>query len=305
MILVTGGTGFIGSILVRQLTNSGYPVRLLIHPSKDSPKIPKSIPVEVAVASLSDERGIRAALKDVNIIYHLAGAERMGSRANLMQVEIEGSRTISKMAKEVSIERLIFLSHIGADRASAFPLLKAKGIAEHNIKGAGVDFTIIRSAIVFGEKDHFTNNLARLVKLAPGLMFLPGDGNTLIQPIAVEDLVTCLIWTLDLPQTVNQILEIGGPEYLSIKEVLLMIMNKIGHKRILYEINPVYLSFLTELLETFSSKFPTSVFWLDYLAENRICSLNSVPNIFNLSPTRFSHRIDYLKYKNAKIKKLR
>jgi NADH dehydrogenase len=305
MILVTGGTGFIGSILVHQLTNSGYPVRLLIHPSKDSPNIPKSIPVEVAVASLSDERGIRAALKDVNIIYHLAGAERMGSRANLMQVEIEGSRTISKMAKEVSIERLIFLSHIGADRASAFPLLKAKGIAEHNIKDAGVDFTIIRSAIVFGEKDHFTNNLARLVKLAPGLMFLPGDGNTLIQPIAVEDLVTCLIWTLDLPQTVNQILEIGGPEYLSIKEVLLMIMNKIGHKRILYEINPVYLSFLTELFETFSSKFPTSVFWLDYLAENRICSLNSVPNIFNLSPTRFSHRIDYLKYKNAKIKKLR
>lgn len=301
MILVTGGTGFIGSALVRQLASSGYPVRLLIHPSKYSPKIPKKIPLEVALAGFNDERGIRAALKDVDYIYHLAGAEQLGSRADLLRVDIEGTRILAKMAAEMHIERFVYLSHLGANRASAFPVLKAKGIAESVIKNESLNFTIIRSAIVFGENDHFTSNLRSLINIAPGFLFVPGKGDSLLQPIWINDLITCLTWTIDLQDTNNQILEIGGPEYLSIKDVMLTIMKITGKKREILEMNPVYMHLLTEFLENFSKKFPTSVFWLDYLSENRICSLDSLTNHFKIKPARFIQHLDHLQHKGKKL----
>ncbi len=81
MILVTGGTGFIGKALVRHLTEAGYPVRLLIRPSRHSPQLPQGVPVEVAVSSLTDRRGLRSAMVGVDVVYHLAGAERRGPGA--------------------------------------------------------------------------------------------------------------------------------------------------------------------------------------------------------------------------------
>ncbi len=295
MILVTGGTGFIGSKLVSQLIKYGNSVRLLLHPLKKSPNIPKGLPVEIAVSSLQDEKGIRAALKGVDIIFHLASAEQEGSRADLQGVDILGTTTLASVVKEVNIERMIYLSHLGADRGSAYPLMKAKGIAEHSIKNSEINYTIIRSGVVFGPGDHFTNNLYRLIKNSPGLILLPADGKTLLQPIWIDDLVTCLVWLITFPSMANKIIEIGGPEYLSLFDIIHQIMDTTKKKRLISQVNPVSLRYLTILFESFSKKFPTSAFWVDYLAENRICSLDSVPFHFNLSPTRFSQNLSYLK----------
>ena len=129
MILVTGGTGFIGKALVRNLVESGHSVRILIRPSPRSPDLPFGVGVEVAVSSLSDERGLRAAMVGVDTIYHLAGVERRGAYANLMNVDIAGTQKIVTAASDARVKRILFTSHLGADRASAYPVLKAKAIA--------------------------------------------------------------------------------------------------------------------------------------------------------------------------------
>ena len=231
MILITGGTGFIGRALVRHLFDAGYSVRTLLRPSPRTPRLPKSVPVEVAVVGLGDVRGLRAALRDVETVIHLAGTEHQGRNANLMGTDIQGTQNLAQAAKQAGVERFIYLSHIGADRASAFPVLKAKGIAEEHIRKSGVPHTIVRSSIVYGPEDHFTTKIASLLRRALVFFPMPGDGQTRIQPLWVEDLVTCLLWAMENPETINKTYEVGGSEYFTLRQTLETIMEVTGKRR--------------------------------------------------------------------------
>lgn len=294
MILVTGGTGFIGRTLVRFLVENGYPVRTLIRPSPRTPNLPRGVAVEVAVSSLTDVRGLRAAMVGVDVVYHLAGVERGSGYVSLEQVDIQGTRTLVQAASDARVDRIFFVSHLGADRASAYRVLRAKGIAEDFIRRSGIDYTIFRSAIVYGPQDGFTTGLARLLHALPSIFLVPGDGKTLLQPLWVEDLATCLTWALDDPTTRNNTYEVGGPEYFTFNEILEMVMQTIGIRRRLWHIRPPYLRGLTTLLDSLFPGFPSSVYWLEYLAINRTCALDTIPRAFNLLPARMSQKLDYL-----------
>ena len=294
MILVTGATGFIGRALVRHLSQAGQQVRVLLRPSPQSPRIPKGVPVEVAVVSLNDERGVRAALRGVDQVYHLASASSQGRRGNLRTTDIEGTRNLANASRDAGIQHLIYLSHIGADRASAFPVQKAKGIAEEHIRKSGVPFTILRSSIVFGPEDGFTTTIAGLLRAVPFFFPVPSDGRSLIQPIWVEDLVTALVWTLENPETINQTNEIGGGEYFTLRQVLETVMNVTHTRRMLVPLAPPYMRSLLVLLDSFVPNFSISTYWLDYAAVNRTCPVDNLPRTFGLMPARFAYRLDYL-----------
>lgn len=296
MILITGGTGFIGRALVRQLFDSGYPVRTLLRPSPETPRLPKGVPVEVAVVGLRDVRGLRAALRGVDTIVHLAGVEHLGRNANLLATDIQGTRNLAQAAKQAGVKRFIYLSHIGADRASAFPVHKAKGIAEEHIRKSGVPHTIVRSSIVYGPEDHFTTNLADLLRRTPFFFPMPGDGQTRLQPLWVEDLVTCLLWAMESPETVDKTYEVGGSEYYTVRQILETLMQELDKRRVLVSVPPPLLRALVVTLENFVPGFPASSFWIDYVAVHRTCPVDNLPRIFGLMPARFTYRLDYLKH---------
>ncbi len=297
-ILLTGATGFIGRALTRHLAETDYPIRVLIHPSSKSPDLPKGIPVEAAVSGLNDQRGLRAALVGVDIVYHLASEESLGAEGNLLETDIQGTRNLVLAAEEAGVHKLIYLSHLGADRASAYPLMTAKAIAEDHIQKSSLDYTILRTGIVYGPQDRFTTSLAQMIQAIPLVFPLPDQGDTLLQPLWIEDLANILLWTLDNPKTKRELFEIGGPEQLSFKEIIAIILDVMGLKRYLVSISTPLIRFATVFADYLSLDIPTNIFWLDYLATNRTCSLNTVPHIFNLLPGYFSKRIEYLRPEN-------
>lgn len=297
MILITGATGFIGRTLVRQLSSTGYPVRALIRPSARTPRLPKGVPVEVAVVSLADTRGLRAAMRDVESIFHLASAENQGSRGNLLATDIQGTQNLVDAAADAGVNRIIYLSHLGAARASGYPAFKAKGIAEKSIRAGKTPFTIIRTSLVYGPEDHFTNNIARLIRSSVGFFPIPTGGRVVVQPVWVEDLVTCMIWALQNESTLHQVYEVGGNEFFTIQQVIETIMDVTRRRRYLVPLSPITLRAITVFLENALPRFPISSFFLDYFAVNRTTAVDSMPRYFGLMPARFSYRLEYLKHK--------
>jgi len=294
-ILITGATGFIGKALIRHLSETDFQVRVLIHPTGKSPDLPKGIQLEAAVSGLSDIRGLRAALVGVDIVYHLASQEALGARGNLLETDIQGTKNLVEASQEANIDRLIFLSHLGADRASAYPIMTAKAIAEDHIRKSTLDYTILRSGIVFGSNDRFTIPLAKLIRSIPLIFPLPDQGDTLLQPLWVEDLANIMLWTLDNDDTRREQYEIGGPEQLSFKDIIIIMQDVMGLNRYLLSINTPLIRAATVFADYLSLNIPTNIFWLDYLATNRTCPLNTVPQVFNLLPSHFSKRLEYLR----------
>lgn len=294
MILVTGGTGFVGGALIPQLVQAGKQVRILLRPSPVSPRLPKGVSVEVAVCSLRDERGLRAAMKGVSTVIHLAGVERQSSRANLSEVDVDGSYKVAQAAAQAGVRRIVYLSHLGADRSSAYPVLKAKGLAEHAIIESGVPYTIFRSAILYGPGDQFSTGIARLIRMNPFFFMLPGDGQSLIQPLWIDDLVAAMMIALEDPEMLNKLVHIGGAETLSFRQCVEIVMNRLGVRRVFLPVPPPYLRMLALWVEQPIRRFPLSIFWLDYLSADRTCGLDSLPRAFGLLPARFHQQLDHL-----------
>jgi len=292
MILVTGASGFIGSALVAYLTERNLPVRALLRPSRYSPQLPHSIPVEVAVSSMQDERGIRAALKDVNCIFHLASSEKEGQHIDLEKSDIPGLENLLTAAEQVGVERIFYLSHIGAERTSGFPAFRAKAVQEKMLQNSKATATIFRTSVVFGEQDGFLSYFARGLAASKFIYAIPGSDDILMQPLWINDLINCLYLAYQNEDYAGKIYELGGGEYFTFRAILQMIMERIGKKRYLVPIAPAALHARNLWFGESPSGFTLSTFWIDYLASDRTCSLDSLPHQFNILPGRFSEKME-------------
>lgn len=294
MILVTGGTGFIGRRLVQQLVSLGYPVRTLLRPSRKSPNLPKGLSIEATVCSLGDTRGLLAALKGIDIVFHLAGTERMATKADLNGIDIQGTSHLMEAASESRIKRVFYLSYLGADQNSAYPVLRAKAIAEKFIERSGVPYTIFRSSNVYGPGDQFIVSLAKLLKKSPGFFLMPGNGLSALQPLWVDDLIAALLVSLGDENQASEMLEIGGGEIYTFREIVELILVTLNMRRALVSLSPAYMRIIAVYMDQFFKYFPVSLFWLDTLAEDRTTSLDVLSRRFGILPARLSQQIDFL-----------
>lgn len=294
-VLVTGGTGFVGRSVVRCLLESGHAVRILLHPGPQSPRLPAGVPVQVALASLADRRGVQAALVGMQAVVHLATAERAGSQALLQAIDVEGARALAEAAVQSGVRRIVALSHLGADRAAAYPVMRAKAQMEGSLRECGIPHTILRSGVVFGEFDHFTVPLAMSLAVAPGFFLLIGNGRSRLQPIWVEDLATCVAWALEEPAMTDRTYEIGGPEHLTLQEIVELVMRATGARRVLWRWSPPYVRGALWLAGRLLRQPAFNLFWVDYLAGDRTASLDSLPRLFGLQPSRLEARLGYLR----------
>jgi len=292
-VLVTGGTGFIGRVVTRVLADRGYSIRLLVRPSKKMARLPVR-EAETVVASLQDEGGIRAATAGIDAVIHLASAEGENRRRDVFAVDVEGTRMLLAQAKASGVKRFVYLSHLGADRGSAFPFLQAKGVAERAILDSGIPSLILRTSLVYGAGDSFTNAIASFARFFPALIFIP-EMDTHMQPLWVEDLAACLEYCLAEDRYFGEVLSIGGPEHLAFEQIVECVLDGIRAPRMIVRIWPPLVRFSLSLMDWTIPNFPFTPFWMDYLAVPSTCEANSLSRLFGLKPASLRESIGYLR----------
>ena len=117
----------------------------------------------------------------------------------------------------------------------------------------------------------------------------------MVQPLWIEDLLTCILWAVDSPEMANQTYEIGGSEYFPVRQVVEMLMEVSGHRRAIVSLSMQNMRAFLLLLDNLIPNFPFSSFDLDYISLNRTCAVDNLPRVFGLMPARFGYRLDYLR----------
>lgn len=290
MILITGATGFIGRRIVQELVATDHPVRCLISPQQQRKIVwdteANNAP-QIVVGTLLDEEILFHAATGVHVIIHLENAQWWGRPRDLERVEVVGTRNLIAAARSARVGRIITLSHLGATPASAFMLLRIKGIVEEMLRGSGLAYTIIRSGLVYGPGDAFVNHIAMLLKLNPLFFLMPGHGEVVLHPIFIDDLVAVVVRSLETFDVVDATVEIGGPEYITFSDLLATVMRVTGMQRWVLPIPPYVMRWLTGLYAIVFRRTLMTPQWFDILASSRTAHLGNTFNYFGIHPRRF------------------
>lgn len=293
MIIITGALGFVGTHLTTQLLQAGHPVRIMLPPAMIARYNRRAWPwaeageAEIVEGSIFHGETLFQAMQGVHTVFHLASAQWWGNRQELEQIDLVGTRQVVTAARTARAGRIIALSHIGAEPSSAYPLLRVKGQMEEVIRTGGVPYTIFRCGVVFGEDDHFVNNIAMILRTNPVLVLQPGGGENIMQPLYIDDLIAALEYSLESVELVDETVSIGGGEYISLNELLRTVMRVSRAKRFIFPVAPYMQRIVNGLANLVFPRWPVTRQWFDLFAGNRAVPLNSLYHHTGVQPVRF------------------
>ena len=230
MILVTGGTGFVGSKVVHTLRAEERDVRCLVRRPARAGTL-KTWGCELAAGDVTDPASLKEALAGCDAVVHLVGIIA-GKPADFERVMIGGTRNLLDAAKEAGVRRLVLMSALGtsAETKDLVPYYGAKWEMEQATKASGLEHVIFRPSFVFGRDGGALPLFVRQVRWSPVTPVI-GDGERLLQPIWVEDVAAYFVKAVDLPAAANRTVELGGPDRVTWNELYERIARTLGKRR--------------------------------------------------------------------------
>jgi NADH dehydrogenase len=230
MILVTGGTGFIGRKVVHTLRAEGRDVRCLVRKSKRAGTL-TAWGCELAEGDMTDPESLLRATADCDVVVHLV-AIIAGPRSAFERVMVQGTQNLVAAAMEAGARRFVLMSALGVTPESKdlVPYYWAKWEMEQTLKASGLEHVIFRPSFVFGRDGGVLPMFVRQVRWSP-VVPVVGDGERRLQPIWVDDVAAYFAKAVDLGPAASRTFELGGPEQLTWNELYARIARVLGKRR--------------------------------------------------------------------------
>lgn len=232
VIVVFGGSGFVGRYVVRALAKAGKRVRVAMrrpHLAVDLRVMGDVGQIQLVQANVRNADSVARALEGANGVVNLVGILFEKGKQTFDSTQADGARIVAEGAAKAGITRYVHMSAIGANANSKSNYGRTKGEAENAVAALVPTVTILRPSIIFGPEDNFFNQFAAMARVTPALPLI-GGGNTKFQPVYVGDVADAVLKALD---TGGGTYELGGPGIYSFKEILSYIIAQIERPRFL------------------------------------------------------------------------
>jgi len=238
LVTIFGGSGFVGSQVVRALAKQGWRIRVAVR----QPNLAYEMrlhgdvgQIDIVQANIRNEASVRRALQGATATVNLVGVLYESGRQGFQTLHAMGARTVATIAADTGVERLVQMSALGADPDSPSKYARTKALGEAEARAAFPRAVVVRPSIVFGPEDGFFNRFARMAVLSPALPLI-GGGRTLFQPVFVGDVAKAFARILADPAADGQTYELGGPARFSFRELMEMTLREIHRRRALIPI---------------------------------------------------------------------
>lgn len=237
MILVVGGTGFVGSAIVRELARRGKETAVLTRSASRARQRLAGV-ADAREGDVRDPSTLGAAMAGVDTVIgcqQFAGfpMENPGKGQTFEEVDAKGTENAVEAAKAAGVERYVYLSGAGAAPDAKQHWFRAKWRAEEAVRNSGMKYTILRPSWIFGPDDAALNRFLNMSRFLPFVPLLGNPGKQRVQPVFIDDVANVVAESLDSPAAENQTFEVGGPEVLTMSEVVRTALEVQGRKRLL------------------------------------------------------------------------
>jgi NADH dehydrogenase len=230
VILVTGGTGFVGGHVVHALREAGRPVRCLVRNRGKAGKL-AALGCDLAEGDVTDPASLGRAIEGVDVVVHLV-AIRQGRREQFQRIMVGGTRDLLKLAKEGGARRWVHMSALGTSEETKglVPYYEAKWQMEQDVLGSGLPHVIFRPSFIFGRDGGILPTFRKLAKLTPVTPII-GSGEQRIQPIWADDVGAYFERAVELEAATNRTFELGGPDVVTWNEFWQRLKRTLGMRR--------------------------------------------------------------------------
>ncbi len=292
MILVTGGTGFVGSYLVKRLASENIQTRCLVRKTSEVEKL-KEPGIDVAYGDVTEKNSLAKALEGVDTVIHLVGiiAEKKGATFEI--IHTQGTRNLVEASRESHVRRFIYVSALGARENARSRYHLTKWEAEQLVINSGMEYVIFRPSIMIGEGGEFVSMLARIVSRVSIVPII--DGESKVQPIYVGNTVDCIIKSLKDQRTTNRIFEIAGSEQMTYKQLYLTLMEVLGIDKPTFGIPVNLMKPIAYIMGAIMEKPPITTQQLIMLQEDNIADLREMQEVFDLKLVPLKEALGFLK----------
>jgi NADH dehydrogenase len=237
MILVAGGTGFVGGHVVHAFRAAELPVRILARRPEKQDQL-RAWGCEIVQGDVTDAGSLRRAVEGCDAVVHLV-AILLGSRADFERIMVQGTRDLVDAAKDAGAGRIVLMSALGTEEGrDVTPYYHAKWEEEQAVKYSGLEHVIFRPSFVFGPDGGILPQQIRLVRYSP---VTPVLGRHRMQPIWIDDVSSFFTAAVSADEAANRTFDLGGPDRLTWEELHGLIRRTLGKRRLAFTMPPALL----------------------------------------------------------------
>ncbi len=233
LVTVFGGSGFLGSQIVRAIVRRGARVRVAVRNPGRGYRLPMLGDVgqiEVVQANIRDQASVARALDGAEGCINAVAVLYETGRQTFNALHVEGAEMVAAEASAQGVSRFVQISALGADADSASAYARTKAAGEAATLRHQSQAVIIRPSVIFGPGDSFFNRFAAMALLSPVLPLI-GGGHTRFQPAFVGDVAAATAQAIADPGAAGKVYELGGPTIYSFKELMEVMLKEIGRDR--------------------------------------------------------------------------